>query len=88
VVIESGIRVIHGMPMNRAVGMNMRSHMTVRSSYFGEMAEHKSVMMTGFPRPRLGGGDKGSLKGKRYRRHHHNDASKTTKIRQHSRAQL
>ncbi len=47
--IQGAIIVIHGVLMNRAVGMNMRDNMTVGGGPFMQMAGRKTVVIaTGF----------------------------------------
>jgi hypothetical protein len=47
--IQGAIIVIHGVLMNRAVGMNMRDNMTVGGAPFVRMAGCKTVVIaTGF----------------------------------------
>ena len=76
VLIQGAIIVIHGMPMNRSIGMNMRNVMTVRLAVIVGVAVRKPVVIvTGVTRRSRGSRNKRPLERKRRRCRHHDDDS-------------
>ena len=77
VFIQGAIVVIHGVPMNSAIHMDMRDIMTVRLAVIVGVAVRKTVVIvTGVTSRGLGGRNKRSLERKRQRGRRHYDDGK------------